>query len=158
MVEQVCRAPQELDAVFLHLLLDERHDGIQVGLEFAQACTLGRNVLVVEAEVFDAQLVHELKACQNAVARDLHGITAAEGLVLGARAEHVGTLGAQCVPVGHGKFQVILHGASCDDLIGIVVAERQIVGSVRTFIFDFLNFGKEFHGSFSFYFYMFLSV
>ena len=59
--EQVGRAPEQLDAGPLLLLLDDLDDGVEVLVGLGQRLALGGDVAVVEAEERGAELLHELE-------------------------------------------------------------------------------------------------
>jgi hypothetical protein len=88
----------------------------------------GHQVYIMKAEVFNAQLAHQLKACVHLRARMRHGGGLfAKGLVRRAGAEHIRARRHQRVPPRHGKGQMLAHGLAQHDAVGVIVPERQRV-------------------------------
>ena len=57
-----------------HLLPDAFDDGVEVLVGLGQRLALGGDVAVVEAEVRDAELLHELEGDADAVDGVVHGV------------------------------------------------------------------------------------
>ena len=132
--EHVGRAPKQLHAGFLHLHLGIVGDGLHAGLIFCDGVALGHEVDVVEAEIFDAELVHDFKACIHLVFGALHGIFCLVPLVAaGGAAKLVAGGIAQCVPPGHGKLQPVFHLLSADLLLGVIVVESHWIFTCCSF-------------------------
>ena len=102
----------------------------------------------MEAEILDAQLLHELEARVHLGLGVGHGaLLRPEGLVRRVPAEHVRTAGAQVVPPGHGEGQVLLHGLAQDDTVRVVELEGQGVLTLRPLVGDDRDVLKNlFHG------------
>ena len=103
--EHVGGAPQQLDARLGLLLLEIGHDFLQVLLVGLHVGRFGHEVHVVEAVVFDAELLHDFEAGVSLVFGGLQGIgggVPGEGLRAGA--ELVGALGAGVLPHNMANF------------------------------------------------------
>ncbi|SYZ57601.1 hypothetical protein CPBF367_38810 [Xanthomonas arboricola pv. juglandis] len=146
--EQVGGAPQQLDAgVGLALLGDADHV-FEVALVLADVVGIRRQVDVVEAVIRHAKLGEEFKrgiglgfgTVQRGVA-DIPRIRAR------ARAERIGAIAAEAVPVGHGKAQMLGHGLVADLLVGVVDLEGQRVVRVAAFEADLADTGEIFFGA-----------
>ncbi len=97
----------------------------------------------MEAEVFDAHLLHEFEACVDFLFCDFYGIVAlVPRKFLCAAAELVAALGAKSVPPCHGKLQPIFHFFAEDYLFGVIVAVSQRILAVFAFKLDFTYPGK----------------
>ena len=146
-VEAVGCTPEELLVVFLRKVGEKVCDNVKSLVAFFKRCAFGSDVSVVEAIVVDGELVHELECSVCLSLCKLHGICFAVGLYVSSAAEHISTVGAHCMPVGHSELKLILHGLSEDYLIGIVVAEGHGIFGVSSFIFNVRYRGEKlFHG------------
>ena len=147
--EEVGRAPEDLLARGVHFLLDvvgyrveALFVGSQVGVAFLH------QVHVVEAEVVQAEFIHNLEAGVDGVLRFLDRVAVAQPGVLGrAGAEGITAGVAQGVPPGHGELEVLGHGLAGYDLIFVVVLKREGVIGVLAFEFDPGDFTKVSHCS-----------
>ncbi len=118
---------------------------VQAGVGFLQSVSLGGDVAVMEAEVVDVQLVHQFEGCISLVLCNFHGIGSIVVLSQSANTEHVGTFCAHGVPVGHGEAQMLAHGLSCNDLLGVIIAECEGGLGVLALVFDLVDTFEEFH-------------
>ena len=88
----------------------------------------------MEAEVFDAQLLHYLKSGVHLVLGTLHGIVGLVPLIrAGLSAKLVGRCAAEGMPPCHGKLQPVFHLLSHDHLLGVIVVESHHVFALRSF-------------------------
>ena len=91
--EHVGRAPQQLDACLLLLLLGIGHNFLEFGFVLLDAVALAHEVHIMEAVVADPNLLHELEACIQFVLGCLHGVGGGvPGKVLGSATKLVGPL------------------------------------------------------------------
>ena len=141
--EQRRRAPQQLDARAFLLLLEDGRDGVQVAVGFREGLAFRGHVAVVEGVERRAELLEELEGDAGALLRvlDRRGAVV-PGPEHGAGAERVRARAAEGVPVGHREAQVVAHRLAVDDLIGVVVLERERVPGRRTFVGDGGNVRK----------------
>ena len=124
--EHVGRAPQALDAGFLHFDQHVVGDLIQAPVGFLDVIGFRHQVDIVEAEVLNAQLLHHLKAGIHLGLRVVHGVhLRAKALVGGTGTEHILAGRHQGVPPGHREGQVLAHGLAQDDPAGVVIFESQ---------------------------------
>ena len=133
--------------MLLHQLFQQIGDLVETRVGFCECFAFGRDVTVMEAEVVDLQLVHQIKRTFRLCACDRHRIGFA--VILGQRAdtEHIRAFCAHGMPVGHCKLQMLAHRLACDHFVGIVVAECQRIVRGLAFIFDLREIGKiSFHG------------
>ena len=128
--EAICSTPQNLLVrVQLHHLCNILGDFIQTLVGFLQIISLRRQIPVVETEIIDGQLVHQLKRSVYLSLSNVHGIGSAELLVGGTHTKHVRTVSPHSMPPGQRKLQLLPHGLAAYDLIRVVVLERHgIVG------------------------------
>lgn len=144
-LEQLRRAPQHFFPGLLLQVLGELDDRREVGVGLLERAALGRDVAVVEGPEVDAELVEELEHRSHAPVRDLE---LREARVLpGPRArrpsERVAAVAAQRVPERDGEAEPLAHGLARDDLVGVVVAERERVLRVGALVLDLFHAGEE---------------
>ena len=123
--EDVGRAPEQLDVgELLHLLEGIVGNDLHALFVFLDGGTLLDEVHVVEAEVVNAQLVHQLEACIHLVLGPLDGALGLFPLIgAGLTAELVAAGLSQCMPPGHSELQPVLHFLSHHNALGLVVVE-----------------------------------
>ena len=145
--EQVGRAPEQLDAAFLHGAAHVFADGQQVLLRLGERLAFGGHIAVVEAVVGHGELLEELEGCRQFRPSGRHRIARAvgPGAIPGADAEDIRALRVERVPVADGEAQVLGHGLAQHGRIGIVVAERQRIGGVRAAVGDGVDVLEETH-------------
>ena len=141
-VEAVGRTPQHLFAALAHQLGQQVGDFVQPGVGFLQGGGLRGDVPIVEAEIIDVQLIHQLEGRVSLGAVNGHGIALAEILDKGAAPEHVGAVAAQGMPVGQGEFQLLAHGLARHDLLRVVIPEGQGIGAFRALVGHLGDAGK----------------
>ncbi len=135
MREQIGRAPQQLDAgVGLTLLGDADHV-LQIRLVLADGLRVRGQIHVVEAVIRNTEFGEKLErriglglGPRQRVAAGVPRIGAR------ARAERIGAVTAETMPIRHRKTQVRGHGLAANLLVGVVHLERQRV--VRGLAFE----------------------
>jgi len=122
--EHVGRAPEVLDAGFLHLLHQVVGDVLHAGFVLGDVFAVFHQVDIMEAEVLDAQFLHDLEAGICLGAGAAVGALAFVPLVgTGLAAEGVSGSLSQGVPPSHGELEPVLHGLAADDALGLIVME-----------------------------------
>ncbi len=143
--KHVRRCPQAFDACFVHLFLDVVGDDIKAFVGFFEGVSFWNEVDIMEAEVFDAELLHKFKACiyfgDGVFHRARDG---AKIFVSGARSEHIRTCCAKIVPPSHGKVEMFFHGFAHDDALCIVVFKSKFIFGIATFIGNFGQVSENF--------------
>ena len=143
--EHIGSAPQALDIGALHLLENVIGDFVQPLVGYLDVVGFGNQVHVMEAEILDADLFHELKAGVHLGPGVVHGalFRSTEGFVDGVTAEHVGSACAQIVPPGHGKGQMLAHLLAEDHTVGVIVFEGQRILARGALVGDHGNICKD---------------
>ena len=149
--EQVGGAPEQLHAGGLLEVLGVGDDAVEVAVGLSEGLALGGDVTVVEAVERRADFLEKLKRGIEPGLRDRDRVgTLFPRADDGAGAEGVGAHAAERVPVRDGEAQVRGLRLPVDDLVGIVVVERERVGGFGAFVGDGLELGKVgagfFHG------------
>ena len=123
--EDVGCAPEVLDVgVLLHLLQSVVGDSLHASLILLNGSTLLNEVYIMEAEVLDAQLVHDLEAGVHLVLGTLHSVIGLVPLVAaGLTAKGVTAGLSQGVPPCHGELEPVLHLLTHHHALGLVVVE-----------------------------------
>ncbi len=70
--KHVCCAPEVLDSGFVHLSLEVGNDFLHAAFVVVDVVEVADEVGVVEAEIFDAHLLHELETCVGLLLCDGH--------------------------------------------------------------------------------------
>ena len=140
-------APKELFPGGLLETEEVIRDFLQGGVGLREVAEFGGDVAVVPAVVIDAHLIEELEEHVGA----LQGVGNGVGLVVpwhqgGRAAEGIGKAVAHDVPVGGREARVLLHRFPADDLIGIVLLEREGILGLGAFELDLGDIGEERHG------------
>ena len=148
--EAVRRTPEELLIVLLHQVFKNVGDLVKALVGLFESLGFLRDVAVVEAEIINSELIHQLERGDCLVLSLLYGICGIIFLVSRTGSEHVGTFGDHCMPVRHGKTQLLAHGFAADDLVGVIVVECKSVFAVLALIGDFGDTGIKFTHSLSF--------
>ncbi len=126
-------SPKKLDVGTLHLLKSIVGDGLHAGFIFINSRSLVNKIHIVEAEVLDAQLVHDLEASVHLVLCPLDRIRSLVPLVVsGLATELVTARLTECVPPSHGEFEPILHLLSEDYSLRVIIMKRQRVLAFHT--------------------------
>ncbi len=121
--EDVGRSPEILDAGLLHQSFEICRDFLHTLLVVFDVVEVADEVGVVEAEIFDTELLHDFKACVGLLFGHGHGVVAdVPGEFLCACAELVAAFSAERVPPCHGEFQPFFHGFAEHDFLGVIVA------------------------------------
>ncbi len=145
MREQVGRAPQQLDAGVGLALLGNAHHVLEVALVLSDVIGIRRQVDVVKAVVRHAELGEELeRRIGLGFGTVQRGIAHIPRIRTRARAERIGAIAAEAVPVGHGKAQMLGHGLVADGLVGVVDLERERVVRIAAFETDLADAGEIF--------------
>ncbi len=143
--EHVGRAPKVLDAGGGHLLLKIRHDGVHAGLVLLDGRTFVYKVHVVEAEILDAELLHDFETGVGLGLGTFHGVgRCVPRERLRAAAELVGAFGAKGVPPRHREAEPVLHLLAQYHAFRVVVAVGHRVVARRAFILDLAYLRKIF--------------
>ena len=122
--EYICGTPKVLDVGTLHLLQGIVGDSFHASFIFLDGIALVNEVNVVEAEVLNAQFLHDLEASVHLVLGALYGILCLVPLIGASLAtELVGRSLAQRVPPCHGELQPIFHLLAHYDLLGVIIVE-----------------------------------
>src|SRR5690606_38141282 len=61
------------------------------------------------------------------------------GPLEGPPAERIAALPGEGMPIGDGKAQMLFHPLAQNDLVGVVMAERQRIGAVGAFVTDLVQ-------------------
>ena len=143
--EHVGRAPEVLYARLGHQSLEVFGDFGHTALVFVDVGRVADEVHVVEAEILDAELLHDFEAGVSLLLGDCHGVLAlVPGELLRSSAELVAALGAQCVPPCHGEFQPFLHGLAQHYALSVIVTIRHRIVRFRAFELDLPDVGEIF--------------
>ena len=147
----VGRAPEALDAGARHLLTDHLDHFVEDAVGLKKVCLPGSDVRVMEAEIADLRLFHELKRRMDArfCAGDVI-IGLVPGTIDRWSAEGIVAAIGEGVPPAHCEAEVFTHRFSGDDLRGIIILERERVLTFRPFVSDFADLLKICHGGRSF--------
>ena len=142
--EYVGSTPEQTDVVGgSHLFERIVGNGLHVGLVFVDIVGGVDEVHIVEAEIVDAQLLHDFKACVHLV---LGALQSAVGLVplVGAclSAKLVTACAAQSVPPRHCELQPVLHFLTCNYFVLVVVVKSHRVLAGSALKGDFANLWK----------------
>ena len=117
-------SPQVLDAGLLHLLQQVVRDVLQAGFILGNVVAVLDEVDVVEAEILDAQFLHDFEAGVGLGTGTAVGALAfVPGIAAGLSAEGVGRCLTQRVPPGHGKLEPLLHGLAHDYAVSVIIME-----------------------------------
>ena len=143
--EQVRRAPEQLDAGPLHLLLDAFQDRVEVRIRLLQGRPLRRDDAVAEAEEAPAELREELEGDVELEPGERHrGARFVQpGPTEGSRTEDVVPGPGKAVPVADREAQVLLHALAEHPPIPVVAAERERALRIGTRVADRLDVRKE---------------
>ena len=143
--EQVCRAPEELYAGRPLTLPGKAHHVLEALLALGDGATLGREIAIVEAVIRHGELREELERGVECVlgGGDRIGLPSPR---LGARprAERIGPVGAERVPIANGEPQMLAHRLVADAPIGVVGLEGERIVGVRPLEANHRNTWKEF--------------
>ncbi len=135
--EEAGGAPEQFDAGVVLQFFEFLDHLVEVAVAFREGAAFRGDVAVVEGVVRGAEFFAELEHDAGAFDGHGNGIGAVfPGAVPGAGAEHVGAHTPHGVPVDHREAQVVFHGFALDDLVGVIVFERERVLGVRSFEFD----------------------
>ncbi len=78
----------------------------------------------MEAEVWDAELLHDFETSVSLILCDFNGIsTFVPWELLSTTTELVATFCTECVPPCHSEAKPILHWLAHDHLLGVIVME-----------------------------------
>ena len=119
--------------------LDDLAEGALVGGEIAK---VGAHVGVVEAVERRAQGREQLKGDAGFQLGLFDRLLRIPGPVEGTPAERVEPFPGEAVPIGDGEAELVLHPLAQNDLVRVVVAERQRVGAVGALEGDLVD-GEE---------------
>ena len=146
--EHIGGGPQELDARSVHLLFQIIGDGCQVLFVFLYAFAFADEVYIVEAEVGNAEFLHDFESCIGLVLGTFQcrfSLIPGEGL--GTTAELVAAFGTEGVPPCHGKAQPVLHRTAHDHLFCVIIVEGHGVLAVLAFKGNLADLGEIFFHS-----------
>ena len=143
MAEEIGRAPEQFHAGGRLLFLGMANDGLKAFFGLGERGRLVNQVGVVETIIRRAELGDELEGRVHLVAGALHGIGGGEPR-LGPcrRAERIGTIRAEAVPVGDREAQQPAQRTACDDALRVVITKGERVDALRAFIGDGADSGK----------------
>ena len=138
--------PVEDDAYLLTVLRYIHQNPVKAKLckKVEEYCYSSIGEYLCNSEIVDGQFIHQFKCGIRLGAGVCHGVTLAKGFVSRASAKHIGAVGAQRVPIGHGKAQVLAHGLAADDLVGVVVAEGKGILGLGALVGDLFYGGEKF--------------
>lgn len=136
MTEQVGGSPKKLHARVRLLVLKCLGDLVEIPVRFGQCLALRCDVAIVKTVKIEAKFLEEFK-------RDFHpldgvgdaGCTVVPRQQAGGRTELIQAV-VKTVPVGGAETKMVSHLFAFDDLIGVVVLERQRVFGLRAFVLD----------------------
>ena len=130
--EDISRSPEILDVgVLLHLLQSVVGDCLHASLILLNGGSLLNEVYIVEAEVLDTQLIHNLETSVHLVLSALNGVICLVPLVAaGLSAKRISTGLSKYVPPSHSELQPVLHLLSHHDLFGLVIVESHYILTV----------------------------
>ena len=135
--EEVGRAPEEFDAGGFLQRLGVGHERIEMLVGLGERAALGRNVAVVEAPERRADFLKKFKRGVHPGLRDGDCVrTLFPRAHDRAGAERIAARAAKAVPIRDRKPQVLRERAAVDDLVRVVVFERECVFRLRAFVGD----------------------
>ena len=141
--KQVGRAPQKLHTRALLMTGEHLDDAVEDVVALGQRLALGRDVAVVEAVVGSAQLLEKFKSRGGLLLGQFDCVAVAlPGAPERARAEHVGAVAAEGVPVADRDAQLLFHALAAHDAVLVVEAEGERILRIRTLEWDGLDAGK----------------
>ena len=144
--EQIRRTPKELFAGTSHFVFEDLDDFVQIGVGFLERVAFRSNVAIMEAEIRHLQLFQHFKEDGNAFLSVRDAIAAIVPRHVHRRgAKRVRTIGSHTVPEGSAEPQMIFHRFAFDEFVWIIIAERQIVVRIGSFVLNFFYFGKIGH-------------
>lgn len=145
MREQIGGAPQQLDAGVGLALLGNAHHVLEVVFVLADVVRIRRQVDVVKAVIRHAELGEEFeRGIGLGFGTRQRGVAYVPRIRTRARAERIGAIAAEAVPVGHRKAQVFGHGLAGDLLVGVVHLECERVVRIAAFEADLADAGEVF--------------
>ena len=122
--EYIGRAPEVADAGLAHLLEKIVGDIFQAGLIFVNVIAVLYEVDVVEAEIADAEFLHDFESGIDLGAGAAIGAFAFVPLIgTGLAAEGISGCLAESMPPCHGEFEPVLHGFAHDDAFCVIIVE-----------------------------------
>ncbi|EAU65515.1 conserved hypothetical protein [Stigmatella aurantiaca DW4/3-1] len=142
--EQVRRPPEQLHAGPLHHDLGFVEHDLERVLTRPKAPQFRRQVPIMEREEWHAQLLEELEGNAELLLGQGHCIPR-----LHPRARHRGGAEgiapspAEGMPVTHGQPQVLRHGSTQDEPVGLIPAVGQRVGALESLVANGGDVGKE---------------
>ena len=114
--------------ILLHLLQGIVGNSLHASLVFLNGITLLNEVYIVEAEVLNAQFVHNLEAGIHLVLGTLNGISSLVPLVAaGLTAKGVCAGLSQRMPPGHGELQPVFHLLAHHYTLRLIIVESHHV-------------------------------
>ena len=133
--EDIGCSPEILDVgILLHLLQRIVGDSFHASFVFSDGSPLFNEVNIVEAEVLDAQLVHDFEACIHLVLGALNGIVGLVPFVAaGLSAKGVTRSLSQRVPPCHSELQPVFHLLAHYHALRLIVVERHYILTVLSF-------------------------
>ena len=134
--EEVCGAPEELDAGFVLFLFGELDEGAEVFRGFGEGGAFGGDVAVVETVVVHTEFLDEFEVGIEGVLGGFDGGSGVPFADPGGGAEHVNAGGLVGVPVGDGEPEVVLHGFAADDALCVIPFIGERVFALRAFVGD----------------------
>ena len=144
--KQVRGAPKELFAGARHFVFEDLDDFVQIGVGFLERVAFRSDVAIMEAEIRHLQFFQHFEEDGNAFLSVSDAIAAVVPRHVHRRgAERVRAVSSHAVPERGAEAQVIFHRLAFDEFVRIVIAERQIVVRVRTFVLNFLYVLKISH-------------
>ena len=143
--EQAGRAPQQTDTGALHMGGHVVGEFVQVGGLLGKRRAGGSDIVVVEAEVRDAELLEELEGGCHLGAGRFHRLEVGgePRAVERAVAEDIVARPVERVPVAHRHAQVLGHRLLADHTISVVPTERKRVVGFRALEADGLGHRGE---------------
>ena len=97
-IEALSCTPKALKACFCLLSLDVIGNVIELCVSLLEVAVLGREVAVMETEVLDRELVHDLESSVNLCLSSCSRVGLAPALVGSSYAEHICAVSAHSVP------------------------------------------------------------
>ena len=146
MAEEVGRAPEQLHAGRVHLLLHPVDDGLEVAVVLLRRGSRRHRIDVVEGEVGDAEPLEEVEGGLELLVRHfLRDPGGQPRTGQGATAEDVLARPVERVPVADRAPQPILHALAEDLAVLVVDPVGELVRRLRTLVADRLDAGKQSH-------------
>ena len=124
--EHICRSPKAPDIRAVHFFKNIVRNFIKTRVCNIYVLILGNQIDIVEAEVFNTELLHKFEAGIHLCPCVLHHTGyRSERFISRTDAEHIRACRAQIVPPCHGERQVLAHLFAKNHSVGIIELESK---------------------------------